>query len=64
MEVTISPKLLRFYMISGIFVDTDECTAGTDNCDTNAACTNTVGSFTCACNTGYNGDGTSCTGEE
>jgi hypothetical protein len=50
-------------MISGIFVDTDECTAGTDNCDTNAACTNTVGSFTCACNTGYNGDGTSCTGK-
>eukprot|EP00820_Chromera_velia_P020850 Cvel_29448.t1-p1 / transcript=Cvel_29448.t1 / gene=Cvel_29448 / organism=Chromera_velia_CCMP2878 / gene_product=Fibrillin-1, putative / transcript_product=Fibrillin-1, putative / location=Cvel_scaffold4028:293-9905(-) / protein_length=1016 / sequence_SO=supercontig / SO=protein_coding / is_pseudo=false len=40
----------------------DECTIGSDTCDTNAACTDTVGSFTCACNTGYTGtDGTSCT---
>jgi hypothetical protein len=43
--------------------DIDECTAETDNCDTNAACTNTVGSFNCTCNTGYIGDGTSCTGQ-
>ena len=35
----------------------------TDNCDVNAACTNTPGSFTCACNIGYTGDGTSCTGK-
>lgn len=42
-------------------VDVDECTDGVDNCDANAACTNTVGNFTCACNSGYTGDGTSCT---
>ena len=42
-------------------VDDDECLAGTDNCDSNAQCTNTVGSFICACNTGYSGDGVSCT---
>ena len=48
-------------------VDVDECTDETDNCDANAACTNTDGSFTCACNTGYSGDGTTdgtaCTGD-
>jgi hypothetical protein len=44
------------------FSDDDECTLNTDNCDTNAACTNTAGSFTCACNSGYSGDGTTCTG--
>jgi len=38
---------------------------GSNNCDDNAVCTDTVGSFTCACNTGYEqddegGEGTSC----
>jgi hypothetical protein len=27
----------------------------------NATCTDTSGSFTCACNTGYEGDGVNCT---
>ena len=31
--------------------DIDECTAGTHNCQ--QQCTNTPGSFTCGCNTGY-----------
>ena len=44
-----------------ICTDNDECSLGTDNCDANATCTNTAGSFTCACNSGYSGDGTSCT---
>ncbi|XP_072041784.1 uncharacterized protein [Amphiura filiformis] len=39
----------------------DECTLSTDNCDANSACTNTIGSFTCACNAGYIGDGITCT---
>ncbi len=43
--------------------DVDECTEGTDNCNANAACTNTVGSFTCACNEGFSGDGVDCEGE-
>ncbi len=38
--------------------DIDECTAGTDDCvETIATCTNGDGSFTCACNAGYTGDG-------
>ena len=36
---------------------------GTHNCAPGiATCTNTVGSFTCACNEGYDGDGVSCNG--
>ena len=46
------------------FSDVDECTEGTDNCDMNADCTNTDGSFTCSCKTGYYGDEVACTGME
>ncbi|WNG28841.1 hypothetical protein F0U62_36210 [Cystobacter fuscus] len=46
---------------SGTCADVNECAAGTDNCNENATCTNTVGSFTCACNAGYEGDGVTCT---
>ena len=39
----------------------NECAnAALNNCDANAACTKTVGSFTCTCNVGYVGNGTSC----
>ena len=41
--------------------DIDECM--TDySCHSNASCTNTLGSFTCTCNTGYSGDGMMCFG--
>ncbi|WP_437575223.1 FG-GAP-like repeat-containing protein [Sorangium sp. So ce887] len=46
---------------SGTCTDVNECALGTDNCDANAACTNTAGAFTCACNAGYSGDGVTCT---
>jgi hypothetical protein len=39
----------------------DECTAGTDLCDTNSQCTDTDGSYTCSCVSGYTGDGITCT---
>eukprot|EP00961_Rhodomonas_salina_P054251 728604-Rhodomonas_salina.3 len=33
--------------------DVDECALGSHDCGANAACTNTDGAFTCACNAGY-----------
>lgn len=39
----------------------DECTAGTSPCDSNAVCEDTQGSYNCACNSGYQGDGKTCT---
>ena len=35
----------------------------TDNCAENLICMNTPGSFSCTCNEGYTGDGTSCVGK-
>ena len=32
-----------------------------DNCYANASCTDTIGSFECACNNGFEGNGFSCT---
>ena len=43
-------------------IDVDECNIPSNNCGTNALCTNTPGSFTCTCNHGYTGDGVTCTG--
>lgn len=41
-------------------MDIDEC-ATPGRCDPNATCTNTPGSFMCACNSGYLGPGDICT---
>ena len=55
----LSLKLFPFYKN----IDVDECTLNTDNCaDDIATCTNTIGSFTCACKTGYSGNGVVCDG--
>ena len=40
-------------------LDIDECING---CDVNAVCTNTHGSYTCTCQSGYSGDGVICEG--
>ena len=53
-------SLIFAYMLTALV---DECTINADNCDTQATCTDTDLSFTCACNQGYAGDGTSCTGK-
>ena len=43
--------------------DINECELSSLNdCDGNADCTNTIGSYTCSCNPGYEGDGFNCTG--
>ena len=42
--------------------DINECATGTNNCNVNAVCTNTNGSFICRCQSGYIGDGVTCNG--
>ena len=42
--------------------DVDECSLNTHDCDMNADCTNTIGSFNCTCDVGFIGDGVTCTG--
>jgi len=47
-----------------VFPDIDECQEQSDNCHAEwAMCTNTNGSFSCACQTGFRGDGVTCDGE-
>ena len=43
--------------------DVNECANNTHNCDVNAYCNDTEGSFFCSCNRGYSGNGTYCTGK-
>ena len=44
-------------------LDTNECTEGKHDCDVNAECNNTLGSYKCTCKDGYEGNGTNCTGQ-
>ena len=47
--------------------DIDECATNQDDCDANAVCTNTLGSYLCSCGAGFtlnNTDGAvMCDGE-
>ena len=44
-------------------LDINECAIDMDNCNDNALCTDTMGSFICGCVDGFRGDGVTCTGE-
>ena len=43
-------------------LDFDECANATHNCDVDAVCDNTLGSYNCTCKDGFYGDGINCTG--
>lgn len=45
----------------GMCADVDECASPEPVCGTHASCTNTVGSHSCKCDDGYEGDGLVCT---
>ena len=61
--ITIYSIIFAYITTSNLFnLDIDECVIGTHACHANAFCTNTIGSYTCACKTGFSGDGFTCTG--
>ena len=45
-------------------MDVDECQLDTHDCHAKATCENTLGSFICSCNAGYNGNGKACFSNE
>ncbi|CAH3182773.1 unnamed protein product, partial [Porites lobata] len=51
--------LIQYYFVSNV----NECITGEHNCDANAVCNNTEGSFECTCKPGYSGNGVNCTGD-
>ena len=48
---------------SDFYLEIDECTENIDYCDHLSICANTVGSFTCTCKDGYQGQGNTCNGK-
>ena len=45
------------WAVSSVSPDLNECSLSTDDCDVNADCVNTNGSFSCHCKNGYSGNG-------
>ena len=54
--------LLLSHCFSFYILDMDECKLNISDCDVNANCSNTLGSYKCTCKVGYTGDGHSCSG--
>ena len=50
----------KWIVISSFFTDNDECDAFPFLCDTNAVCHNILGSYRCACQIGFFGNGQTC----
>ena len=61
LETCFHAPLSYFYLITFytllMFLDIDECSNGSHDCDVNANCTNTNGSYSCTCEEGYTGKG-------
>jgi hypothetical protein len=62
LTLTLLFKKNLIFFPPSLLLDVNECQQGTDNCDANAQCANTPGNFTCICNSGYGGNGVTCTG--
>lgn len=57
--ITDEPCATGYEKQAGECVDVDEC-AGAHDCASNATCANEPGTFSCACNPGFAGDGRTC----
>ena len=61
-------QLIRIFSHSFMFcfhqncIDIDECTTQGHDCSADGVCTNVEGSFQCACEPGFTGDGKTCSG--
>ena len=60
-RIMITVPLLSMPLSS---IDINECDMNNGGCDFDAHCTNTIGSFTCVCNSGFAGNGISCMGKD
>ena len=60
--MTVRKEIFSAYK-SGTYLvlDINECDMGL--CSANADCDNTVGSYTCQCQSGFSGDGVTCSGK-
>jgi hypothetical protein len=56
----VNLEFLRLNLNFFIILDIDECSKGNHTCQTEATCNNTLGSYTCTCRGGYEGDGKNC----
>ena len=63
MNVYIESLSSRELTIKCCSTDKNECNTGSYECDVNADCVNTAGSYTCVCKQGYTGDGKTCSGK-
>lgn len=60
-ELVLNFGILRETFLIWNHTDMDECSGGNHTCDRDrATCTNTTGSYKCACKYGYDGDGETC----
>ena len=65
LRISVFPYTAFEVIPSNLFTpDFNECLQDEDNnCDVNAECADTDGSFQCTCSLGYEGDGFNCTSE-
>ena len=66
-NLSLFPFLCSFLLItrtktSTYASDVNECTLNLHNCHEQATCANTLGSYSCACNSGWTGNGLTCEG--
>ena len=58
--------MLKCFLSNTFFIycqkDINECANGFNDCNPNAQCINTAGSYKCKCREGYFGDGKDCNG--